>query len=204
MGLFYSLFNSAKNAVRQSGREAVNQAVNQAAKAAGTKQYSYTFAKLPETLEELKALPEASLKDPAAVAALIVLALDRYPKDRQACFEMMNFLKGPEPLSETEKQQINNQHMDGRDYVARSYLKGATPENNYTPATPCRIEPFENPYSRDNYAEGYIKIFLTSGGADSPRYVVLRHKPSTGQWFANQFMGILSGIRIPKSADKWA
>jgi hypothetical protein len=201
MGLFDSLFRSA---IRQGSKEIVNQAVNQAAKAAGTKSYSYTFQKMPQTLEEMKALPEASLKDPAAVAALIVLALDRYGTDRQACFDMMNFLKGPEPLSETEKQQINNQYMDGKNYVARSYLKGATPENNYTPAEPLRIEPFENPYSRDNYNQGYIKIFLQSGGADSPRYVVLRNKPSTGQWFANQFMPLLMGIRIPKEQDKWA
>ena len=201
MGLFDSLFRSA---IRQGSKEIVNQAVNQAAKAAGTKSYGYTFQKMPQTLEEMKALPEASLKDPAAVAALIVLALDRYGTDRQACFDMMNFLKGPEPLSETEKQQINNQYMDGKNYVARSYLKGATPENNYTPAEPLRIEPFENPYSRDNYNQGYIKIFLQSGGADSPRYVVLRNKPSTGQWFANQFMPLLMGIRIPKEQDKWA
>ncbi len=197
MGFFDNLF---KSVIRQGTKEAVNQAV----KAAGTKNYSYSFPKMPETLEEMKALPEASLKDPAAVAALIVLALDRYGTDRQACFDMMNFLKGPESLSPTEQQQINNQYMDGKNYVARSYLKGATPENNYTPSTPLTIEPFENPYSRENFSQGYIKIFLNSGGADSPRYVVLRNKPSTGQWFANQFMGLLMGIRIPKSEDKWA
>ena len=173
-------------------------------KAAGTKKYSYTFRKKPETLEELKALPEASLKDPAAVAALIVLALDRYGTDRQACVDMMNFLKGPEPFSEMERQQVNNQFMDGRNYILRSYMKGATPENNYTPQDPIVIEPFENPYSRESYSQGYIKIFLNSGGADSPRYVVLRNKPSTGQWFANQYLGILTGIRIPKEQDKWA
>ena len=200
MGLLDSLLNHARSVIRQSAKETVNQAI----KDAGTKTYSYTFQKMPETVEEMKALPQATLQDPAAVAALIVLALDRYGTDRQACFDMMNFLKGPEPLSETEKQQINNQYMDGKNYVARSYLKGATPDNNYTPATPLRIEPFENPYSRENYDQGYIKIFLNSGGADSPRYVVLRQKKSTGQWFANQFVGILTGIRIPKAEDKWA
>ncbi|MBR5739142.1 MAG: hypothetical protein IKY02_04055 [Lachnospiraceae bacterium] len=204
MGLLDSLFRQVKSVIRQEGQKAVNEAVNQAVKDATTKTYSYTFEKLPLTAEEMKALPEAALQDPAAVASLIVIALDRYGTDRQACFDMMNFLKGPEPLSETEKQQINNQYMDGRNYTARSYFKGANPENNYTPAAPYRIEPFENPYSRENYDQGYIKIFLTSGGADSPRYVVLRQKKSTGQWFANQFIGILTGIRIPKEQDKWA
>lgn len=192
------------NLLRRGVREAANEITKKAVSSAGSKQYRYTFQSIPETLEELKALPEADLKDPAAVAALIVFALDRYGTDRQAAVEMMNFLKGPEPLSEMERQQINNQYMDGRNYVMKSYMKGAVPTNNYTPNKPIVIEPFENPYSRENYNQGYIKIFLNSGGADSPRYVVLRNKPSTGQWFANQFIGLLSGIRIPTSQDKWA
>jgi hypothetical protein len=51
--------------------------------------------------------------------------------------------------------------------------------------------------------EGYKKFDVKSGGADSPRQVVLRSKPSTGQWFLwDQFL--LSGIRKPKSQDEWA
>lgn len=117
---------------------------------------------------------------------------------------MMNFLKGPEPLSPMDQQKINNQFMDGKSYLMRSYFEGATPANNYTPSQPFTVKPFENPYSRDNYAQGYIKIFLRSGGADTERYVVLRHKPSTDEWFINQFEGLLMGIRIPRSEDKWA
>ena len=45
------------------------------------------------------------------------------------------------------------------------------------------------------------KSDVKSGGADSPRQVVLRSKPSTGQWFLwDQFL--LSGIRKPKSQDE--
>lgn len=197
MGLLDSLF-------RRGARELGNGIGNSIRNAVSTKKYSYKFETLPKTLEEMKALPEASLKDPAAVAALIVIALDRYGEDREECVKMMNFLKGPEPLSEMERQQINNQYMDGRNYVARSYMKGATPENNYTPQKPYVIEPFETQYSRDETNENYIKIFIESGGADSARFVILRNKPSTGQWFANQFQGLLTGIRIPKEQDKWA
>ncbi len=200
MGLLDSLFNLGKREIRN----AAENALKEKAKSASQKVYSYTFEKMPENLEELKAMRGADLKDPATVAALCVLALDRYGKDREACFAMMDYLKGPEPLTPYEKQMINNQHMDGKDYVLRSYLEGAAPENNYTPSQPFTIKPFENPYSRENYSSGYIKIFLNSGGADSARYVVLRTKPSTGQWFINQFQGLLSGIRIPKEQDKWA
>ena len=48
--------------------------------------------------------------------------------------------------------------------------------------------------------EGYKKFDVKSGGADSPRQVVLRSKPSTGQWFLwDQFL--LSGIRKPKNCS---
>ena len=73
-------------------------------------------------------------------------------------------------------------------------------------ATPDSDEPytltiFTNPYSDDN--EGYMKVFLESGGADNPREIVLRQRGSDGKWFLwDQF--ILVGIRDPKSADPWA
>ena len=50
--------------------------------------------------------------------------------------------------------------------------------------------------------ENYAKLFLTSGGADSPRYVQLR-KAKDGRWYLwEQF--ILVGIRPPESTDPWA
>ena len=62
---------------------------------------------------------------------------------------------------------------------------------------------FENPYSRDALADGYLTLHVRSGGADSPRQIRLRKKPSTGQWFLwEQFL--LSDIRVPVAADPWA
>ena len=92
--------------------------------------------------------------------------------------------------------------MDGKSYVTRSYFAGSSPENDYTPAPPYTVSVIEYQNSREN--AGYIKLFLKSSGADSPRQITLRQKPSTGEWFLWEFDGILSGIRIPKSADKWA
>ena len=90
-----------------------------------------------------------------------------------------------------------------KDYVPRSYFAGATPDNNYEPSEPYTIKFFENPYARDNIDEGYLTLQVESGGADSPRQIRLRTKPSTGEWFLwEQF--ILSDIRPPKAADPWA
>ena len=44
---------------------------------------------------------------------------------------------------------------------------------------------------------------MTSGGADNPRPIKLRKKPSTGQWFLNDIQ-CLSDIRVPVAEDPWA
>ena len=166
------------------------------------KTYTVTLSKMPANLAELQAMPEGSLKEPQYAAALAVAALCVYPKDKEACFEMLNFLQGPRELSVMDKQFIQDRFRD-KDYVPRSYFVGATPDNNYEPSQPYTINFFENPYARDNINEGYLTLQVQSGGADSPRQIRLRTKPSTGEWFLwEQF--ILSDIRPPKAADPWA
>lgn len=157
-----------------------------------------TFEKLPENLEELKALPEASLDTPFKTAALTVAALCRFPANRDDCTAMLDFLKGPQPLSPYDKQFLRDRFMD-KDYVPRSYFAGAAPANNYEPAKPYTIEVFDNPYSYQD--ENYATLHIRSGGADSPRQVKLRRKGE--QWFLwEQFL--LSDIRKPASDDPWA
>ena len=162
------------------------------------------FDKLPRDLNELKAIPGSELNDPNMTAALLIAALDLFPKDREASIEMINYLKGPKPLSNFDISFINDRFMDGVDYVPRSYFKGTSPENDYTPDQPYTLNILELVHSRDQLNEGYLKLFLRSSGADSERYLVLRNKPSTNQWFVWDFPGILVGIRQPKSKDPWA
>ena len=89
----------------------------------------------------------------------------------------------------------------GKYYKTFSYFEGATPENGYVPTVPYTIKVTETPYSypQDNYATMYV----TSSGADSPRAIRLRKKPSTGQWFLIEIQ-CLSDIRVPVEADPWA
>ena len=51
---------------------------------------------------------------------------------------------------------------------------------------------------------GYMRVFLKTSGADSPRPMKLRQKASTGEWFLWEYSSILSGIRIPAAEDPWA
>ena len=165
------------------------------------KTWTVSFDALPKTLEEMKALPEASLDTPFKAAALTVAALCLWPEDREEAKKMLQFLSGPRTLSPMDWQFINDRFMDGKGYIPRSYFIGASPENDYTPSKPFSIKIFDDPNSVSG--TDYYTVFLLSGGADSKRQVRLRLKPSTGQWFLwEQFL--LAGIREPKSMNDWA
>lgn len=180
-------------------KSSATSAIGKAASSLGNKKETFTFAALPESLAQLQALPEASLDTPYKTAALTLCALCAYAADKQIGTEMLNWLRGPRPLSNQDISFLNDRFRDGVD-VPFSYFKGATPANNYTPERPFTVTVESNPYSDAN--PGYMKLFLRSGGADNPREVVLRKK-GDGQWMLwDQFL--LVGIRPPKSADPWA
>ncbi len=63
------------------------------------KEYTVTLSKIPANLAELKAMPEGALEEPQYTAALTVAAFCVYPKDKEACFEMLTYLSGPRGLS---------------------------------------------------------------------------------------------------------
>ena len=158
-----------------------------------------TINSLPKTAEELKAAVD--LTSPFNTAAYVIAALMNYENNPQETENMLNVLKGPEALSPFQSQFIR-ERLRGKMYVVRSYFKGTSPDNNYQPSMPYQIEISDNPYSYQD--EGYATLWLTSSGADNPRPVKLRNKPSTGEWFLFGDITYLSDIRIPTEQDPWA
>ena len=158
-----------------------------------------TFDKLPANLEELKALPIASLDEPEYGAALFVAAMMHYGVNKEETFEMLDFLIVPYEVTEFQKQFIADSMADG-DHVVRSFFNGTSPDNDYTPSMPYTIET-ERGFAQET--DGRMRILMTSSGADSKRFITMRHKPSTNQWFVEEQM-ILGMIRTPKSSDPWA
>jgi hypothetical protein len=59
---------------------------------------------------------------------------------------MLDFLKGPEPMNPSEKMNISDRFMDGKDYIPRSYFAGATPQNDYAPAQPLTLHISAGPF----------------------------------------------------------
>lgn len=178
----------------------LKQGVTGAVQSLGNQKETFTFAALPESLAQMQALPEAALDNPFKTAALTVCALCAYAADKEIGTQMLNWLRGPRPLSGQDISFLNDRFRDGKTYVPFSYFRGATPENDYTPAQPYTVTIETNPYSDAN--AGYKKLFVRSGGADNPREIVLRMK-GDGQWLLWD-QALLVGIREPKSADPWA
>ena len=203
MSIFDSLKRQVVSTIKREASKAVRGAVNSAVQSVGkgrNHNETFTFSAIPANVGELRALPEASLDSAFKTTALTILTLCRCETDPSAAFEMLDFLKGPAEVSTYEKQFIQ-ERLKGKEYKARSFMEGATPENSYQPTTPYTITVSETPYSFDE--ENWATLYVTSGGADDPRPIKLRKKPSTGQWFLNDIQ-CLADIRVPVAEDPWA
>lgn len=189
-----SIFDSLKNtASKADGSAAVQPSAG--------KSEAFIFQALPESLAELQALPEAALETPFQTAALTVLALCAYAADKAVGTEMLNWLRGPRPLNGQEISFLNDRFRDGKTYLPFTYFAGSSPDNNYTPPQPYKIIVESNHVSAAE--EGYMKLFIPCGGADSPRPVKLRRRGSDGKWFLwEQYL--LTGVKTPKASDPWA
>ncbi|MBR6204790.1 MAG: hypothetical protein IKQ60_07065 [Candidatus Methanomethylophilaceae archaeon] len=158
-----------------------------------TKEVDVVFDRIPETLEDFTSLPQAELSTPFDTAALTVLALCVYPKDKDLCFAMLDFLRGESrPMNNVEKHLIAD-HFQAQSYVPRSYFDGATPVNGYTPEEPYTVRVSDDQLSY--VTKGHATLNLKSGGAESPRKINLR-KGEDDKWYLwEQFL--LVGIEEP-------
>ena len=188
MGIFDKLEHSAAEPVITT------------ATSTGNKSEIFAFRKLPESLAQLQTLPESALATPFQTAALTVLALCAYSADRQIGLEMLNFLRGPRPLNGQDISFLNDRFRNGKTYLPFTYFSGSTADNNYTPTQPYTIRVESNHTS--HVEQGYMKLFIPCGGADTPRPIKLRQRGSDGKWFLwEQYL--LTGVRAPKAADPW-
>ena len=157
-----------------------------------------TLTHLPDTAAEFEAL---SRHTPEEVCACFLCALNLYIKDKDAGVAAMDLLRGPRPMTPYDAQFLRDR-LRGKEYLPLAYFEGATPENSYTPAQPYVLNVLPDPRPQD-MEPGYLRLFLRTAGADSPRPIKLRQKPSTGEWFLWEYSSPLSGIRIPAAQDPW-
>lgn len=188
-----SIFNQMKSKASAAASTAINNL--------GNKKETFTFNSLPESVEQMRPLPEASLDTPFKTAALTVCALYAFAADQTVGVDLLNFLRGPRPLNGQDISFIKDRFRNGaRNYIIFSYFGGATPDNNYTPAQPYTITVTSDAHSYDE--QGYARLYVDCGGADRPRPVKLRKK-GDGQWCLwEQYL--LTDIQQPKANHPWA
>lgn len=191
-----SIFDQLKNKAQSAAQTAAQGAV----RGIGSQRETFTFAALPESVEQLKSLPEAAMDTPFKTAALTVCALCAFAASPEVGTELLNYLRGPRPLNGQDISFIKDRFRGDRAYIIFSYFAGATPDNNYTPAQPYSVTVSSDPHSYDE--QGYARLYVACGGADSPRPVKLRKK-GDGQWCLwEQYL--LTDVRQPKANDPWA
>lgn len=159
-----------------------------------------TLQVIPGTLAEFQSHPQMDLSRPENTCAMFLCALQLYTKDKDAGVGAMNLLRGPRPMSPYDSQFLRDRLRD-KTYLPLAYFEGAAPQNNYTPAQPYVLNVLPDPRPQD-IEPGYLRLFLKTAGADSPRPIKLREK--AGQWYLWEYSSILSGIRIPAEHDPWA
>ena len=157
--------------------------------------------KIPESLQEFEALA-AGQRTPEKISALFLCALSLFDRNMADGVSAMNLLRGPKPMTPYDAQFLRDR-LRGKAYLPLAYFEGATPENGYQPRVPYTLNVLSDPRPQD-MEQGYMRVFLKTAGADSPRPMKLRQKASTGEWFLWEYSSILSGIRIPAAEDPWA
>ena len=111
---------------------------------------------------------------------------------------MLNWLRGPRPLNGMELSFLRDRFRGGKTYLPFSYFAGAVPENRYTPNHPFLLTVFRGQVA--DAEPGYARLYIRSGGADTPRPIRLRRKKD-GRWLLWEHY-LLTEIRRPEE-DIW-
>ena len=143
---------------------------------------------------------------PENVAALLVHVICNYePNNTDNFYDMLQYLMGEfQEISPMMKQNIKDRMMQNEKYkfIGKSYFEGSTPENEYTPVS-YNVSVSENEYSRAE--NGYVRLLLKSGGADSLRFITVRlSKDGNYYVWSDSLIGLLTDIRKPESQNPWA
>jgi hypothetical protein len=90
--------------------------------------------------------------------------------------------------------------VDGKNYIPRSYIKGATVNNGYEIGQP----PYKIEIERTADAgDGMVKVFVRTSGADTARPITMR-KNDAGVWKGFEYSSIFVSVKQPPVKSKGA
>ncbi len=155
-------------------------------------------ADLPQTYQEYKARYQREARTPEGALKLHFEAIFCYinPATRAEASKMLRYsmyLPMPIELSRTNATFVERMKDPNYNFVFRSFAKGTSPENSYSMSP----DNFALNLMRKRNSEGFLKIYLKSSGADSPRCVwMINHD---GLWYTNNNAGLYSMVREPRN-----
>ena len=157
-------------------------------------------AELPKSLEELQARIASEARTPRGAAKLWFDAVFVYTHvDKELGAQMITEMSYDKHWQKTQRYLPKT--LEESPYVFRSYAAGATPENDYAmdPQSYELTVVRENakPYG-DKPANDYVKIFVSSSGASTPRPMTLRRN-ARGEYKAYEVGAIYTMVREPAS-----
>jgi len=166
--------------------------------------------RVPVSVEDFIALRAELALTPEGGAALLVSAMLAWGVDRDLgrTFFILSLVNDGSMLRSASSgykgydlgnsAQFLVQQLNARPYIAPSYIRGTSPGNGYAlPPRPWTLVITRNPYSEQ--ADGSVKVFVASSGADSPRPIRLV-KNSAGLWKVAEFSSLVVDIRKPAAA----
>ncbi len=158
------------------------------------------YNSLPQSLMEFKMLVDNGLNAPEKTASLFICAVHLLGVNFNEGLDAINILKGPQPLSNFEKQWFKDRISDKK-YLAMAYFEGSAPENSYTPTTPYTINFLPDPRPQD-CEQGYIRLYIKTPAFDTKRYIKMRSKGEN--WYIWDINSIMLGVKTRVADDLWA
>lgn len=154
---------------------------------------------LPQDIENFQTAAVNMMIDPVNTAALFVFALNVYSQNKDQGFPLLSFLtdEGIKPSTLT--------NIERSPQIARSYLKGATSLNCYTPTHPLTI------LVRNSDEKGIKRnlktVYIGCGGTDSYRPITLvkvkkrklSFKSKFDLWYVYEYPSIILDVKPCKN-----
>ena len=152
-----------------------------------------TFNCFPASVEEFKQVRDQIGKEPHGVVALQMMVYEMYRRDctiGEACIRLNNTLHNVnQPISRL-RELFGNDTNYARPYQIAAFLKGATPQNGYSPSKPYTVEVRVSAVHRYQNSNDYqtqvlyLDVLTKGKSRDYEMVEVLKTlKPREGQYF---------------------
>jgi hypothetical protein len=164
-----------------------------------------TLPCLPDNIDSFIEIRDEIAKSPEGAAAIFVLAMLVFEKDRKMgedaliivldrsnLVESMNGYKGFSP-GQSIKYHLGR--FNSKPYWGRTYILGTNPENAYVLPSELLVETNRNSVSVQT--NGDVKVFVKCTGADSHRPITLRANDK-GIWKAVECSSMFLDMRAPQ------